>query len=81
MHNGYGVLHALLCTFYYQESVETIKKMDAPGSFFLYDESPPLLCFQQEAVRLCEGSVGWIGKVNDFSVPTLQTPLSPTKVQ
>lgn len=24
------------------------------------------LCFQQEAVRLCEGSVGWIGKVNVF---------------
>lgn len=38
------------------------------------------LCFQEEAVRLCEGSVGWIGKVNVlfFSVPTLQTLFSPS---
>lgn len=38
------------------------------------------LCFQQEAVRLCEGSVGWIGKVNVFffPVPTLQTLFSPS---
>lgn len=35
MHDGNGVLHALLCTFYYQESVETIK-MDAPGDFFFF---------------------------------------------
>lgn len=39
--------------------------MDEPGIFF-----PPLRCitlprcFQQEAVRLREGCVGWMGKVN-----------------
>lgn len=55
-------------TFYCQESVETIKNGRA-GRFF----SPlPIrwitlpLSFQQEAVRLSEGAVGWIAKVNVF---------------
>lgn len=59
MHDRCGVLHALLCTFYYQESVETIK-MDASGDSFSVGCIDLPLCFQQEAVRLCEGSVaGW----------------------
>lgn len=48
------------------------------GRFFfssLYGASTSPLCFQQEAVRLCEGSVAWMRKVNVFffSLPTLQT--------
>lgn len=43
------------------------KKMDAPGDFFFPLRWITLpLCFQQEAVRLSEGSVGWIAKVNAF---------------
>lgn len=59
-------------TFYCQESVETIKKMDALGDFFFFSLSLPIrwitlpLGFQQEAVRLSEGAVGWIAKVNVF---------------
>lgn len=73
MHDGHGVLHALLCTFYYQESAETIKKkkkkMDAPGDLLSSRWITLPLCFQQEAVRPCERSVGWIGKVNVFFFP------------
>ena len=74
MHDRCGVLHALICTFYHQEPAETIK-MDVSGDFFPLRCIDLPLCFQQEAVRLCGGSVVWKGKVNAFffSVTTLQT--------
>lgn len=65
MHDRCSVLHGLICTFYYQESVETIK-MDAPGDFFSLRCIDLLLYSQQEAVCLCEGSVVWMGKVSAF---------------
>lgn len=70
-------METVFCTFYCQESVETIKKMDAPGDFFFFFFYPPLsirwitlpLSFQQEALRLSEGIVGWIAKVKHFFSP------------
>lgn len=43
MHDGHGVLHALLCTFYYQESVETIKNGRARRFVIFTMNHPPAL--------------------------------------
>lgn len=54
-------METMFYTFYCQESVETMKKMDAPGDFFFLSIrwiSLPL-SFQQEALRPSEGVVGW----------------------
>lgn len=70
------VLHALICTFYHRESVETIK-MDASGDFFFF----PLRCIDLPALLSTGGSPSvWglcrldeEGKCFFFSLPTLQT--------
>lgn len=51
--------------------------MDAPGDFFPLRCITLPRCFQQEAVRLREGCVGWMGKVKGVFSPVsvLQTSL------
>lgn len=57
-------LRARLCTVYYRDSVETIKNGRAWRFFFSLRCITLPRRFQQEAVRLREGCVGWMGKVN-----------------
>lgn len=57
-------LRARLCRVYYRDSVETIKKWTRLEIFFPLRCITLPRCFQQEAVRLRGGCVGWMGKVN-----------------
>lgn len=83
MRERYGVLHALLCTFYYRESVETIKNGRASRLFFLFCLStmnhPPALL--STGGRLCRTD----GKGKRFFfpllLPTLRTLFTPRRTQ